>query len=320
MTLAQAVNENPAPPESTFRWWFARTIFPLVVVLSIGSALALIGRGWSAIGATAFVQGLAFLLVFLCERVVPYHESWKHSKGDIHVDAGHAITLIVTGGLVQPAIVAGGVVIAAWLSAHLGIGLWPLDWPLYAQLALSLVVVEFFQYWVHRFQHEWDVLWRFHAVHHSAPRLYWLNASRFHFVDILMHNVAGHLPLIALGAPVEMLALWTLFSAVHGIFQHANLPLVLGPLNWIFSMAELHRWHHSPRLEEANHNYGQNLIFFDTLFGTRFLPRDRQPPETIGIETLPTFPMGWWAQVLSPLRWKRIQAESQRQLAASRSQ
>ena len=309
--------ESARPPESGFRWWFARSVFPLVMVLAIAAALGLIGRGWPVLGATAFVQALAFLLVFLCERVVPYHQSWKHSKGDIWVDASHALTLILTGGLVQPAIVAGGVAIAAWFSAHLGLGLWPLDWPLYAQLALSLVVVEFFQYWVHRLQHERDIFWRFHAVHHSAPRLYWLNASRFHFVDILMHNVAGHLPLIALGAPVEMLALWTLFSAIHGIFQHANLPLVLGPLNWIFSMAELHRWHHSPRMEEANHNYGQNLILFDTLFGTRFLPRDREPPEAIGIETLPTFPMSWWAQILSPFHWKRIQSESRRELEAA---
>ncbi len=320
MSASNVSTRSAPPPESAARWWFARTIFPLVTGGAVALALHLIDRGWVVIAATAFAQAIAFLTVFLCERIVPYHESWKHSKGDIRVDASHAITLIATGALVQPAIVAGGVAASAWLSAQLGLGLWPLAWPLYAQLALALVVVEFFQYWVHRFQHEWDMLWRFHAVHHSAPRLYWLNASRFHFADILMHNIAGFLPLIALGAPLEMLALWTLFSAVHGIFQHANLPLVLGPLNWIFSMAELHRWHHSPQMHEANHNYGQNLILYDTLFGTRFLPADREPPETIGIETLPTFPMSWWAQILSPLHWSRIKAESQRELAAADSQ
>ena len=32
--------------------------------------------------------------------------------------------------------------------------------------------------------HEVPWLWRFHATHHSAPRLYWLNAGRFHPLDL----------------------------------------------------------------------------------------------------------------------------------------
>ena len=101
-----------------------------------------------------------------------------------------------------------------------------------------------------------------------------------------------------------------MITAVHGIFQHANLQLRLGPLNHFFSMAELHRWHHSKTIEEANHNYGQTVIVWDTLFGTRFLPADREPPEAIGIPDLPAFPMTWWAQIRSPFQWSRIRSES----------
>ena len=93
---------------------------------------------------------------------------------------------------------------------------------------------------------------------------------------------------MVLGCGVETLALFTLVTAVHGIFQHANLQLRLGSLNHFFSMAELHRWHHSKSMEEANHNYGQTVIVWDTLFGTRFLPADREPPEEIGIPNLPS--------------------------------
>jgi len=75
-------------------------------------------------------------------------------------------------------------------------------------------------------------------------------------------------------------------------------------------MAELHRWHHSRVLEEANTTYGQNLIVWDVVFGTRFLPADREPPEDIGITDLPTFPMDYLGQLLSPVRWRRIQRES----------
>ena len=91
---------------------------------------------------------------------------------------------------------------------------------------------------------------------------------------------------------------------------HSNLPVRIGPLNWIFSMTELHRWHHSKPMHESNHNYGGNLIVWDILFGTRWVPDDRDPPEAIGMESLPGFPMGFWANLASPFRWQRVVAES----------
>jgi sterol desaturase/sphingolipid hydroxylase (fatty acid hydroxylase superfamily) len=295
---------------SAFRRVFEVSIFPVVMVGAMWTCLEAIDRGANVAVAALSCQAAAYLIVIVCERLIPLHESWLHSDGDMRVDAAHWVTTLLVGRTLSPLIIGGGILIAGWLSTNIGLGFWPHGWPLVAQIVLSVVVVEAFHYWVHRLEHTTDILWRIHATHHAVPRLYWMNAQRFHFLDTLALAVTGFLPLIALGAPVEMIALWTLFSSVHGIFQHANLPIRLGPLNWIFSMAELHRWHHSPKMEEANHNYGQNIILYDILFGTRYLPKDREPPEHPGIESLPTFPMTWWAQVLSPFRWKQIKAAS----------
>ena len=71
-------------------------------------------------------------------------------------------------------------------------------------------------------------------------------------------------------------------------------------------MTELHRWHHSPDLAEGNHNYGGNLIVWDVVFGTRFLPPDREPPRTIGIGDMPAFPRGLLWQLAVPFRWARV--------------
>ena len=204
-------------------------------------------------------------------------------------------------------------VAVAVLGGHT-LGLWPGDWPLIAQLALALVIGELGQYWVHRLEHEVDFMWRFHALHHSAPRLYWLNAARFHPLDILLNNFVALVPLAFLGAGEGVLALWALFAAVHGIFQHSNLPTRLGPLNWVFSMAELHRWHHSRLVEESNRNYGQNLIIWDVIFGTRFLPSDREPPLDIGLYGLSAYPMTYWAQQSAPLHWRQICEDSAKML------
>ena len=86
--------------------------------------------------------------------------------------------------------------------------------------------------------------------------------------------------------------------------------VALGPLNYLFSMAELHRWHHAKNLRESNTNYGSNLIVWDLVFGTFFWPRDREPPEQIGIPGLPAFPADYWGQLASPFRWRAIQAAS----------
>lgn len=296
---------------SAARELFSITVFPLVLCGSVAAGMAMLARGFDP-GAAFLAPTLAAnLLLAVLERIVPYREGWLHSRGDVRVDLSH---MIVSGGfalqLLRPLALATAVVVGGFLSAHVSATLWPRDWGLVPQLVLALIVGEFFLYWVHRLGHEWEWLWRFHAVHHSAPRLYFLNAVRFHPVDLAISNYAPFVPLVALGAGVEVMALFAVVSAVHGIFQHANLPLRCGPLNWFFSMAELHRWHHSQLLAEANTNFGQNLIVWDVIFGTRFLPKDREPPEEIGIADLPDFPMDYLGQLLSPFTWRRIQREN----------
>jgi sterol desaturase/sphingolipid hydroxylase (fatty acid hydroxylase superfamily) len=284
--------------------------FPVVLGGAIAAALVLIRRGLDPRLAILTAQVPAFLCVIVLERLAPHHVDWNRNHGDLGPDLGHMLTVSTISGLADPLLRLLGISLATALAGGVGPTLWPSDWPLLAQLALALVLGELGQYWVHRLEHEYDWLWRFHALHHSAPRLYWLNAARFHPVDILLNNFVVSVPLAALGAGVDVLSLWLLVSAIHGIFQHANVPVRIGPLNWIFSMAELHRWHHSKTLIESNANYGQNLIVWDVVFGTRFLPADREPSERIGIADLPAFPTSWLAQELSPLRWAQIRAAS----------
>ena len=289
---------------------FAWSVFPVALLGSLAISIAIFDAGGA--GGVALVGGLVFgyAVVVLGERLYPFVADWNRSHGDVGTDAAWLGSTVATGALFGPASMAVGAWLGSLLSARLDSPLWPSDWSLAAQLALALVVVEFFQYWTHRLEHEQDWLWRFHATHHSAPRLYWLNAARFHFVDIALLNLGYVAPLVALGAGEPVFVLWIVASSVHGICQHANMRMRCGALNWIFSMAELHRWHHSRLVRESNTNYGQTLILWDIVFGTRFLPRDRKPPADIGIAKLSAFPMTWFAQLLSPLHWARIKRDS----------
>jgi len=295
---------------SGFSRVFAALGFPALLVATHGGALALMGAGWDPALSILPVLAGAYLFLAVSERMLPWHRSWLRPQGDLRTDVGLFVTNGVVNGLATPVLLAAATFLGAALAARVGIGLWPADWPLLAQLPLALVVAELVEYSFHRAMHEVPWLWRFHATHHSAPRLYWLNAARFHPIDLFLVGSVKMVPLAVLGAAAPVFALVNLFSGVHGAYQHANVPVRLGPLNWIFSMTELHRWHHSRRIDEANHNYGGNLIVWDVVFGTRWLPTDREPPEAIGMESLPAFPTGFWDNLLAPFRWRRVEAAS----------
>lgn len=275
---------------------------PLLLACTLGGAAALMRSGRSAAFASGIAIASGYVVIAILERLVPYEREWLHSKADLAVDSAWFATNGVLNRLLEPPLLAVAVGTSAWLAGRVGATLWPVGWPLGAQLPLALLTAEWFEYWVHRLMHENAFLWRFHALHHSAPRLYWLNAVRFHPLDTLLLSVGKLLPLAILGAPPGVLALVNVFSAVHGSLKHANVPARIGPLNWVFSMAELHRWHHSPNPEEANNNYGGNLIVWDTLFGTRFLPQDRRPPAEVGLAAAEWYPSGYWAQWVAPFR------------------
>ncbi|HEX7969790.1 MAG TPA: sterol desaturase family protein, partial [Stellaceae bacterium] len=106
-----------------------------------------------------------------------------------------------------------------------------------------------------------------------------------------------------LGVAPEVLSLYFVFYAVTGFYQHSNCRVRLGPLNWIIAGPELHRWHHSERPEESNTNYGNKLILWDVIFGTRFLPQDRRVGR-LGLLD-PSYPTGFLAQVRAPFTHRR---------------
>ncbi len=269
--------------------------FPLV----LGGAVWL----WVETGSVVAPLLIAAGCIALLERVLPLHASWNRSRDDEVTDLLHTglSTLIVpelTAALCFGALAVVGAAVSGWL----GMGLWPDAWPLGGQVVLALVIAEFGQYWVHRIAHERSAwLWRLHAVHHSAHRLYWLNSGRFHPLDNLLLYLASSVPLVLMGVGAEALAGALLVTGVHGMFQHANIDLRLGPLNYVFSMAELHRFHHSLDTDQANHNYGANLIGWDLLFGTFYWP-DEPPPEQVGLGDAPDYPQTWWAQIAAPFR------------------
>lgn len=285
------------------RVWLKRLLYPVVMGASYFAVVALLGRGVPMALAVVLVTGAAAVLIIGLERVAPFTRAWQPSRGDIVTDAGHLVVSNVALEVLRVLSVAPLLAASAWLSRAFGVSVWPERAPLIAQLALALLLIEFGGYWAHRLQHEVALLWRLHAPHHSAPRLYWLTSARNHAGDVVLTGIMTVLPLTLLGAGEAVVGLVAALAGVHFMLQHANIDLRLGPLNVILSGPEVHRWHHSPRIEEANGNYGGILLVWDRLFGTWIpIPADRAPPTELGLLDMPGFPMGFWGQLLSPFR------------------
>lgn len=288
-------------------------VLPAGVVGSVALCLALMDAGVEP-ATTVLPIGAGMLLVVAgLERILPWHRDWLHSKGDLRTDALYLPTQAGVSALLAPVSAAIAVAVGGWLAGFAPGGLWPHDWPVLWQVVLASVVREFFDYWAHRAMHEFDGLWRLHATHHSAPRLYWLNGVRAHPGEIAFRfGLIGVLPLAILGVEERVLALTAVAALGADTFQHANIALRLGPLSWIYSVGDAHRWHHSRTREEADSNYGNVYLFWDAVFGTRYLPADREPPTRVGIEGLDAFPSTFFAQWGTPFRWARLLRASAR--------
>ncbi len=221
------------------------------------------------------------LSLFALESIMPYERAWSKSDGQIWPDLGHTL---VSKGIVQvvaAAIVAMG--IAQAVDAE-GSWLWPTEWPLAMQVVLGLFIAEGGLYLAHRIAHAWPRLWCFHAVHHSVKRLWIINTGRFHFVDAMVSILLCQ-PLLYLAGAPKLIFLWVAaITAFIGILTHCNVEMRTGWLSRIFNTPELHRWHHSRVAREGNTNFGENLMLFDQIFRTYFLPA-RRPPVDIGIDS-----------------------------------
>lgn len=266
-----------------------------------GGGLALWGflhaHGCSLSVATLTPQILAAIAVVILERLAPHEPAWLRPRSDRLTDALHLVSSIVVSSVVGRTLALG---VAVSLRSVSGPGLWPHAAPLAVQLVLALLISELGGYLAHRLLHASQHLWPFHAVHHSAQRLYWLNASRNHPVDMAITFGATMWPLFWLGAGDTLLSLYAVCTGCHLLLQHSNVAQRTFGLRWIFSMAEVHRFHHSPRREEADGNYGHVLIVWDVLFGTRRVPPDRLPPVDVGLPADVRVPDDFVGQLLYP--------------------
>ena len=279
--------------------WLA---YPLMSGGALVFAVWALGRGWPFWSIGVAVVVVAQALAEGLEWTLPWSKGWRRSRGDFATDVWH--TLVSNRGfdLGTVAALACFVPLGRELSARFGWVLWPHHWPVLAQGALALVVLDLPWYWVHRLSHAWPLLWRLHAVHHSVERMYWWNAARSHPLETILTSGLSMAPLAFLGVSDQALAIVAAFSGVHSALMHSNVDLRTGPLDIFLNTARVHRWHHSPRQHESFANFSPTVTIWDWVFGTRRFDPRATPGEDVGLGSSfeGPFPSGFLGQMRAP--------------------
>ncbi len=151
--------------------------------------------------------------------------------------------------------------------------------PLWLQTIEVAFCLDFFGYWGHRLSHRIGAVWRFHSVHHSAQKVTWMTTERIHPLDGLWIKLFYGIPPILLGFDMSGFFLGATFLTFYAVLTHANVPWGFGPLKYVVVTPLSHRWHHTSQTEGLDKNFAVGVVWLHMLFGTFYLPKNRQPED-----------------------------------------
>lgn len=169
---------------------------------------------------------------------------------------------------------------------------------------LGLIVKDFADYWNHRLMHTtWG--WPTHAAHHSDTHVNAFTTYRVHFLETIVMSTSYVVLLTWLQMP-QAIPLVMVFSHVHNLYVHMNIPFQHGPFKLLVASPVFHRWHHA----DVPVAYGKNLAniipAWDWMFGTYYNPglcEAKMGAVSSGIEDKNPFlifayPFQKWAQLI----------------------
>lgn len=170
---------------------------------------------------------------------------------------------------------------------------WERNWGLAGFLGLtgapeilaSLVVLDLFDYWWHRFNHTVPFLWRFHRVHHFDTHVDVTTSLRFHPGEFLLSGAAKALWILAWGPSVWGFAIFETSVTAFAQFHHSNFDFsdFWERIVRIAHMTpRLHAGHHTVALRTRDANFSTIFLIWDRLFGT-LQEVDREELKRLGL-------------------------------------
>lgn len=266
---------------------------PLLFCGFVGTAIILM-QAHAPVWVLPLLLLMAIAASFLAESILPYERDWNRDNNDSLTNALHAI--------VNEASIFVSVLLLPVIAAHVpGLNVWPHYWPLWLQLAVAILIADAGISITHFLSHRHHWLWRLHAVHHAAPRLYGFNGLMKHPLHQALEMTAATTPLVVLGFGQDLAWLVSFAVAIQLLLQHSNVDMRIGKLGYFWAIAPAHRHHHIASAKDGDVNFGLFTTLWDRLLGT-FILDERPTPRAgeLGIEGDPYFPRGYVDHLKEP--------------------
>ena len=213
-------------------------------------------------GKILLVAMPAFLLLVLFEKW------WGWRKGRDTVNNMDMISSLSSGITNATKDVLGLSLIIlsyGWMVDKLAITQVPLGFLTYLVAFLAL---DFAGYCIHRIQHQYNLFWNNHIIHHSSEEFNLACALRQSISSIIKIFAFFLLPAALLGVPEKVIAVVAPLHLFAQFWYHTQHIGKMGFLEKIIVTPSHHRVHHAINPEYIDKNYGQIFIFWDKWFGT----------------------------------------------------
>jgi len=225
-----------------------------------------------------------FVTMMICERWLPCRQlslsRWQRWRSNLGLFLINTMAL----RLLFPAAAVG---IALSTRAVGWGGFNQVAWPFWVEVIFGVVLLDLAIYFQHRLMHQWSLLWRLHRVHHADMDFDLTTATRFHTLEIILSMLIKWGVILILGPGVLAVLIFEVLLSGMAIFNHANVDLPAKLDRWLRKLVvtpDMHRVHHSIKINETNSNYGFNLSIWDHWFGSYVdQPESGHQTMTIGI-------------------------------------
>lgn len=242
------------------------------------------------------------LIVWLLEILFPWRKDQSVFRKDFWLDAFYMFfnffffTIIIQGiyNMLEMSFGQLGITIQSISLFNIQ------DWPLWSQLVVFFVLLDFVQWLTHMALHKFSFLWRFHQVHHSVKEMGFAAHLRYHWMENILYKPLKTFGVMLLGGFEPEQAYIVHFIAIAiGHLNHANIKLTYGPLKYIFNNPVMHLYHHSFVLPKGKFgvNFGISLSVWDYIFKTNHIPED-SGKIILGYHGDEKMPQGFWGQLL----------------------
>ena len=126
------------------------------------------------------------------------------------------------------------------------------SWPVYV---IGFIGIDFAYYWTHRWNHEYNILWNKHIIHHSSEEYNLACALRQSISDVFKIYFFLYFPLAIIGVPPKVISILLPLHLFAQFWYHTRLIGKMGFLEKIIVTPSHHRVHHAINEKYIDKNY-----------------------------------------------------------------